>query len=128
MVALGRFHVHKLNAYPPFSAMADDGTHLQLSGGAIVMNAEMNFNFRSRRVLGLTQNAHANGAHVRQETGREFVRWAKQDAPIGGTPSTASAFGRWIVRQMSNRNSRGPRGCFWPKGARGRYQQFVNGV
>lgn len=107
VVALGRLHVHKLNAYPPFPAMADDGAHLQLSGGVIVMNAEMNFNFRSRRVLNLTQDTHANRAHVRQEAGHEFVRWAKQNAPVGGASGAASAFGRWIVGQMSNRNSGG---------------------
>jgi len=31
--------------------MADDRAHLQFSGGMIVVNSEMNFNFRSRGVL-----------------------------------------------------------------------------
>ena len=125
VVTLRRFHVDKLNAYPTFFAMADDGAHLQLSGVVIVMNAEMNFNFRSRRVLGLTQNAHAHRPHICQETGRELVGRAKQNAPIGGAPCAASAFGRWIVRQMSNRNSRGPRGCFWPNGCS---QKIINNL
>jgi len=54
MVALCGFHVHKLNANFPLAAMADDSDHLQFSGGAIVVNAEMNFNFRSHGILDLT--------------------------------------------------------------------------
>jgi hypothetical protein len=51
MIALGGFHVHKLNAYSPLAAMADEGTHLQLPGRTIVINGEMDFNFRSYGVL-----------------------------------------------------------------------------
>lgn len=116
MVALRRLHVHKLNADPPFAAMADDGVHLQLSKWMIVVDAEMNFNFRSRGVLDLAQDAHANRTHVRQEAGHEMAGWTKQDAPIGGAPGAASAFGGWIVGQMSNRNSRGPGGMLLAQG------------
>jgi hypothetical protein len=105
MVALRGLYVHKLNAQPPFAAMADDGAHLQLPGGMIAVNAEMNFNFRSRGVLNLTQDTDANWAQVCQEASHELVRWAKQDAPIGGAPGAASPFGRWIVGQSSNRIS-----------------------
>jgi hypothetical protein len=94
MVTLGRFHVHKLNADSPFAAMANHGAHLQLSGGSIVVNAEVNFNFRPHRVLNLTQDANAYWAHVRQESGHELAGRAKQNAPIGGAPGAASPFGR----------------------------------
>jgi hypothetical protein len=110
MVALRGLHVYELNAYPPFATMADDRTHLQLSGGMIVVNAEMNFNFHSCGVLDLTQDAHANRAHVRQETGYELTGRAKQNAPISGASGAVSPFGRLIVGQLRNRNSRGPRG------------------
>jgi hypothetical protein len=77
MVTLGRFQVHKLNADSSFAAMADHGAHLQLSGGMIVVNSEMNFNFRSQRVLNFTQNANAHRGHVRQETGYELAGRSK---------------------------------------------------
>jgi hypothetical protein len=51
MIALGGLYVHKLNAHSSFAAMADDGTHLQLSGRMIVINVEVDFNFRSYGVL-----------------------------------------------------------------------------
>jgi hypothetical protein len=85
--------------------MADDSAHLQFSGGMIVVNPEMNFDFRSGGVLNLTQNAYAHRAHVRQEAGDELVCWAEQNAPISGAPRAASPFGRWVVGQSSNRDS-----------------------
>jgi hypothetical protein len=94
MFALRRLHVHKLNADPPFAAIADDGAHLQLSKRMIVVNAKMNFNFRSCWVLNLAQDAHANRAQVRQEAGHEMAGWTKQNAPIGGASGAASPFGR----------------------------------
>jgi len=51
MIALGGFYVHELNAHSSLAAMADDGTHLQLPGRMIDINAEMDFNFRSYGVL-----------------------------------------------------------------------------
>jgi hypothetical protein len=83
--------------------MADYTAQLQLSCAMIVLNAEMNFNLRSRRQWSRTQDAHAQGAHVRQEADGELIRWTQQDAPIGGAPGAASPFGRLIIGQLSNR-------------------------
>jgi hypothetical protein len=116
VVALRRLYVHEVNAHPTFGTMADDRAHLQFSSGVIVVNTEMNFNFRSHGVLNLTQDAHAQRAHVCQETGDELVGWAKQNAPISGAPRTASPFGRWIVGQSSNRISPGLRGKLLTRG------------
>jgi len=103
VVSLVGFHVDELNAYLPFAGMADHSTHQQLSGWLIIVNAKMNFNFRAHRVLNFTQNAYANGTQVREEARHELAARAKQNAPIGGASSGASAFGRVIVRQSSNR-------------------------
>ena len=110
MVALLGRDIHELNAHSPFATMADDGPHLQLSGWAVVVNAEMNFNFRSHRILNLAEDAHANRAHVCEESGHELAGRTEQNAPIGGASSDASPFGRLIVSQSSNRNCPGPRG------------------
>jgi hypothetical protein len=73
MVALLGRDIHELNTHPPFATMADNGPHLQLSGWTVVVNAEMNFNFRSRRVLYFAQDADAYRAHVCEESGHELA-------------------------------------------------------
>src|SRR5260370_27157022 len=110
VVALGRLHVHELNAHLPLAAMTDHRAHLQLSGWIILVNTKMNFNLRSHRVLSLAQDSNAYRAHVRQKAGHELVGRTKQNARIGGAQGAVSPFGRWIGGQMSNRNSGGPRG------------------
>ena len=110
VVALRRLHIHELDSYPSFAAMPDHRAHLQLSGRMIVVHTKMNFNFRSCGILNLAQDTHAHRAHICQETGRELVGRAKQNAPVGGAPGASSPFGRWIFWQSSNRNSRGLRG------------------
>jgi hypothetical protein len=100
VVSLRRLHIHKLNAHSPFAAMADYGTHLQLSSRTIVVNAEMNFNFCACGILDLTQDAYANRAHVRQKARHKLAGWAKQNTPIGGASGAGPPFGRWIVGQF----------------------------
>lgn len=110
MVALLGRYIHELNTHSPFATMADDGPHLQLSGWTVVVNAEMNFNFCSHRVLSFAQDADAYRAHVCEESGHELAGRTEQNAPIGGASSDASPFRRLIVSQSSNRNCPGPRG------------------
>lgn len=105
MIALRGLHVYEVHAQPSFATMANHRAHLQFSGGMIIVNTEMNFNFRSHGILNFTQDAHAQRAHIREEAGDEMVGWAEQNAPISGAPGAAPSFGRWIVGQSSNRNS-----------------------
>jgi hypothetical protein len=110
MVALLGRDIRELNTHTPFATMADDGPHLQLSGWMAIVNAEMNFNFRSNRVLFFAQDADAYRAHVCEESGHELAGRTEQNAPIGGASSDASPFGRLIVSQSRNRNCPGPQG------------------
>jgi hypothetical protein len=114
VVALLGLHVDELNAYLPFSTMADHRAHLQLSGGTVVMNTEMNFDFCAYGVLNLTQNAYANWTQVRQETGHKLAGRTEQNTPIGSASGAGPPFGKWIVGQLYNQVSAGRRNISGP--------------
>lgn len=62
MIALSRVHIHKMDADSSLSTMTHDGAHLESSPDFRFLNPEVNFNFRSDRVLFFAQDAHANRA------------------------------------------------------------------